>query len=486
VSRLVCVSNRVSLPKRGAAPGGLAVGLLAAMRQTGGLWFGWGGDLTADEPREAEVLTREGVSYATIDLRRRDFELYYNGYANGTLWPLCHYLLSSFRYSDEQHDAYQRVNRLFAQRLLLLLQPGDVVWVHDYHLIPLAERLRERGLTNPLGFFLHIPFPHIEMLRTLPTHAELLRELTSYDLVGFQTENDMRAFHSGVEYVWGPEAIGRDGKLRIGARTVHTGVFPIGIDVARVEAAATEGAQSEAVRRLTESLLGRKLMIGVDRLDYSKGLIERFAAYQRFLESYPENLGKITFMQIAPLSRTNVRAYAEIRSSLEQVAGRINGRFADADWTPIRYLNKNIPHSALMGYLRAAQVALVTPARDGMNLVAKEFVAAQDPGDPGVLILSPLAGAARELTAAIQVNPYDARGLAHAMQAALSMPLAERRERHAAMMETIRRNDVSAWHRNFVDTLKAAVRPLRERTGNGRPGGPAAGDEPALLPAANT
>ncbi len=238
---------------------------------------------------------------------------------------------------------------------------------------------------------------------------------------------------------------------------MHTGVFPIGIDVAGVENAAAEGAQSEAVRRLQASLLGRKLMIGVDRLDYSKGLIERVAAYTRFLETYPDNLGNITFMQVAPLSRTNVRAYAEIRKALEQAAGRINGRFADADWTPIRYLNKNIPHEALMGYLRAAQVALVTPARDGMNLVAKEFVAAQDPSDPGVLILSPLAGAARELVGAIQVNPYDSRGLAHAMQTALSMPLAERRDRHAAMMDVIRRNDVIAWHHRFVTALHNAT-----------------------------
>ncbi len=334
-----------------------------------------------------------------------------------------------------------------------MLEPGDVIWVHDYHLIPLAEQLREFGVTRPIGFFLHIPFPHIEMLRVLPTYAELLREMVAYDVVGFQTENDLQSFLAGVEYVWGRDAIGAQGRIHIGTRSVRTGVFPIGIDVPAVEAAASAAAQSDAVRRLSASLLGRKLMVGVDRLDYSKGLIERFAAYQTFLESYPENLGKITFMQIAPLSRTDVRAYAEIRQTLEQSAGRINGRFADADWTPIRYLNRNVPHAALMGFLRAAQVALVTPARDGMNLVAKEFVAAQDPADPGVLILSPLAGAARELNGAIQVNPYDAKGLAHAMQTALGMPLAERRDRHAGMMEVLRRNDVTAWYERFLEAL---------------------------------
>ncbi len=466
MNRLVCVSNRVALPKRGSPPGGLAVGLTAVLRQTGGMWFGWDGDVVDDEPGEVELLIRDNVTYATIDMNRRELDAYYNGFANGTLWPLFHYLLSGFHYSDEQHEAYHRVNRLFAQRLAPLLAPDDLVWAHDYHLIPFAERLRELGATQPLGFFLHIPFPHIEVLRTLPTYAELLRELTSYDVIGFQTENDMRAFHSGVELVWGAAAVDHRNRVTIGSRTVQTGVFPIGIDVASVEASAAEGAQSDAVKRLTASLLGRKLMIGVDRLDYSKGLIERFAAYRRFLETYPENVGKLTFMQIAPLSRGNVRAYAEIRKALEQSAGRINGRFADADWTPIRYLNRNIPHAALMGYLRAAQVALVTPGRDGMNLVAKEFVAAQDPSDPGVLILSPLAGAARELSGAIQVNPYDARGLAHAMQAALSMPLAERRERHAGMMEIIRRNDVTAWHRRFIEALKSANPSSRDRLQN--------------------
>lgn len=457
MTRLVCVSNRVAVPRRSGAPGGLTEGVLGALRQIGGVWFGWGGELVDDEPGEPELLIRENITYATIDLQRRDFERYYNGYANATLWPVCHYLLRGFRYSEEQHEAYERVNRQMAQRLLPLLQPEDLIWVHDYHVIPLAERLRELGATQPIGFFLHIPFPHIEMLRILPTYAELLRELTAYDVVGFQTDSDVRSFLSGVEYVWGRDVLGADGRITIGSRSLTVGVFPIGVDVATIESQAAEASQSEPVRRMSASLLGRRLMIGVDRLDYSKGLIERFAAYQSFLESYPDNLGKITFMQIAPLSRTDVRAYAEIRQALEQASGRINGRFADADWTPIRYLNRNIPHGDLMGYLRAAQVALVTPARDGMNLVAKEFVAAQDAADPGVLILSPLAGAARELTDAIQANPYDTKGLGHAIQAALAMPLAERRERHASMLEVVRRNDVTAWHERFVGALKGTA-----------------------------
>jgi trehalose 6-phosphate synthase len=242
---------------------------------------------------------------------------------------------------------------------------------------------------------------------------------------------------------------------------IRAEVFPIGIDVAAVEAEALEASSTDVVRRMTDSLMGRSLMMGVDRLDYSKGLVERFSAYQQFLETHPENLGRITYIQIAPLSRTDVRAYAEIRQALEQAAGRTNGRFADTDWTPIRYLNRNFPHATLMGFLRA-KVGLVTPLRDGMNLVAKEFVAAQDPSDPGVLILSNLAGAARELTSALLVNPYDVRAVSHAMQAALSMPLAERRERHADMMKVLRRNDIAAWTRRFMEALEQAQSQVSE------------------------
>ncbi|WP_129781106.1 alpha,alpha-trehalose-phosphate synthase (UDP-forming) [Peristeroidobacter soli] len=459
MTRLVCVSNRISLPRKSAAPGGLAVGILSALKRTGGLWFGWGGETSETEPGDPDIHIREGVSYATIELRKTDFELYYNGYSNDVLWPLFHYFSKGMRYSNEQREAYENVNRIFAQKLLPLLQPRDLIWVHDYHLIPLGRRLRELGVQRPLGFFLHIPFPNIEMLRILPCYAELLRDLISYDVVGFQTHNDLRSFHSGIEHLFGAEALRPDGRIRIGDRVIRAEVFPIGIDVASVENEALEASTTDVVRRMTDSLMGRSLMMGVDRLDYSKGLVERFSAYQQFLETHPENLGRITYIQIAPLSRTDVRAYAEIRQALEQAAGRTNGRFADTDWTPIRYLNRNFPHATLMGFLRAAKAGLVTPLRDGMNLVAKEFVAAQDPGDPGVLILSNLAGAARELSAALQVNPYDVRGVSHAMQAALSMPLNERRERHADMMKVLRRNDIAAWTRRFMEALEQTQAP---------------------------
>jgi trehalose 6-phosphate synthase len=453
-ARLVCVSNRVTLPRKTAAAGGLAVGVLGALKRTGGVWFGWGGELTDEEPSEPDIHIRDGVTYATVDLRREEFQQYYNGFSNEGLWPLFHYMPTKFRFRPEEREAYESVNRQFAQRLLPLLQPDDLIWVHDYHLIPLGCRLRELGVNARIGFFLHIPFPYIETLRVLPTHAELVRDLVSYDVVGFQTDSDLRSFLGAVAYVFGAECVEDERTVRIGDRRVHCDVYPIGVDVDAIQEAATKAYGSEVVQRLVDSLLGRKLVIGVDRLDYSKGLPERFVSYEQFLESFPENQGRVTYLQIAPLSRKDVLAYAEIRRQLEQAAGRTNGRFADTDWTPIRYLNRNFPHDTLMGFLRAAHVGLVTPLRDGMNLVAKEYLAAQDPNDPGVLVLSNLAGAARELTAAVQINPYDPRAVGHAIQTALTMSLSERRDRHASLLEILRKNDIAKWTERFLQALK--------------------------------
>ncbi|HUN26347.1 MAG TPA: trehalose-6-phosphate synthase [Steroidobacteraceae bacterium] len=454
MKRLVCVSNRIAIPRRATPPGGLAVGVLAALQRVGGLWFGWSGE-TAEEPRgEPEILVRENVVYATVDLRAADLERYYSGFCNSALWPLFHYAVGRFRYENEDYEAYQAVNSEFAAQLSKLLRADDVVWVHDYHLIPLGRALREHGFRGPVGFFLHIPFPPLQILRVLPSYGELVRDLCEYDLVGFQTEDDLRAFESCLDQPTYSLSRTATGSLaQVGGRNVKLGVYPIGVDADQVAREGTVAAREETVRRLTESLLGRKLIIGVDRLDYTKGLTQRFAAFEHFLAAFPDSHGKVTFLQIAPLSRADVLAYSEIRMALEQTAGRLNGRFAEADWTPLRYLNRNFSHATLMGLLRASQVALVTPVRDGMNLVAKEYVAAQDPHDPGVLILSPLAGAARELTGALLVNPYDKRGTAHALQTALHMPLVERRQRHEQMLGAVRRHDIHNWYREFVSDL---------------------------------
>ncbi len=454
--RLVAVSNRVSVPRKSTAPGGLAVGLLAAMRKRGGLWFGWSGALVDGEPGDADLVRREGVTYAVTDMRRDLFEPYYYGFSNGVLWPLFHYFLETFHYRDDWYASYLEANRFFVDRLVPHLVADDLIWVHDFHLIPMARLLREAGVGAPVGFFLHIPFPHYEVLRALPVYVELLRDLCQYDVVGFQTANDLNGFRASIRYVWGDEAVCEPDSVRVEGRRVRAGIFPIGVDVDAIQAESQATRESDAVRRMTRSVGGRQLVIGVDRLDYSKGMVERFQAFQRFLEANPASHGKVTMMQIAPLSRADMRAYSAIREQLEGLAGRINGEFSDTDWTPLRYLNRNFSHDVLMGFMRCARACLVTPVRDGMNLVAKEFVAAQDPGDPGVLILSTLAGAARELTNALQVNPYDTGGVASALQVALSMTLSERRRRHEALLDVIRRNDIQAWHGGFVAALERA------------------------------
>ena len=453
--RLINVSNRVPLAKT-AAPGGLAVGVLAAMRARGGLWFGWNGETGAQEPGEPEITIRDSLTYATIPLPQTLYERYYSGFANGTLWPLFHYFLAGFRYEDQEYAAYEQANALFASRLAPLLAPGDLIWVHDYHLIPLGEKLRALGVRQPIGFFLHVPFPHFEVLRALPTFAEIVRALLAYDLIGFQTETDRASFLDAVRVLWGEQTVGEDGTVSTAGRTARTGVYPISVDVEAIAQSAAKAGSSAPVQRMMQSLVGRRLIVGVDRLDYSKGSLERFQAYRQFLESYPEQIGQVTFLQIAPLGRQKVQAYAQIRDSLEQSSGRTNGRFADADWTPIRYLNRNFPHATLMGFLRAAQVCLVTALRDGMNLVAKEFIAAQDSDDPGVLVLSNRAGAACELTEALLINPYDTKGIARAIQRALTMPLAERRARHATSLAALRENDIHRWHTRFIEDLQAA------------------------------
>jgi trehalose 6-phosphate synthase len=456
MTRLVAISNRVNVPRKGSAPGGLGVGVLAAMRARGGLWIGWSGEIAEGQPGDIEVVRRDRLAYATFDLTKTEYEEFYLGFSNGALWPLCHHFLQALHYSEEHYATYLKVNQRFAEHTARLLHPDDLIWVHDYHLIPLASRLRALGVAQRIGFFLHIPFPGFDAFRALPVHREVLESLLAYDLVGFQTRDDLDAFHAAVTALWGPDAVLADGSVRAAGRHVSAQVFPIGVDVEEIEKTAAAAPSTEAYRRMVAGLLGRRLIIGVDRLDYSKGLVERFRAYEKFLATYPENHNDVTFVQIAPLSRSDVQEYEIIRSALEQAAGRTNGRFADPDWTPVRYLNKNIPHVTLMGYLRAAKVGLVTPVRDGMNLVAKEFVAAQDPADPGVLVLSTLAGAARELTTALLVNPYDATGMAEALQTALWMPLAQRQERFEAMMQVVRTNDIHAWNQHFIEALITA------------------------------
>jgi trehalose 6-phosphate synthase len=458
--RLVIVSNRVAMPKKnGAAAGGLAVGVLAALREHGGVWFGWNGELTDSEASAPRVVSQENIDYATITLNRSEFEQYYNGYSNRVLWPVCHYLLDFVQYDAADFDGYRRVNSVFARKLISLLRPDDIIWVHDYHLIPLASELRQAGIDNPIGFFLHVPFPSYEAFRAVPGHDFLLRAMCAYDVIGFHTKSDLAAFETCIrEPIVGAEFLD-DNVIQVDGGRLVADVFPIGIDVDEIMRLSVEACESKRVRRMVKSLDGRDLIIGVDRLDYSKGLNQRLLSYERLLERYPNTRSYVTMMQIAPPTRTGVRAYDEIRAELERTSGRINGRFAESDWVPIRYLNQGIARGPLMGFFRNARVGLVTPVRDGMNLVAKEYMASQDPEDPGMLVLSSLAGAAQELTSAVIVNPYDKDDVADGMATALTMSKQERQRRYAEMIDVLRRNDIHAWRTRFVDAL------LREKAG---------------------
>lgn len=454
MSRLIIISNRVSAPKdsNSGAQGGLAVALAAALREFGGIWFGWSGETTDEFTGHINFQRAGGVTSATVDLEAQDIEEYYNGYANRTLWPLFHYRIDLAEYERGFAGGYQRVNDRFADTVLPLVEPDDVLWIQDYHMFPLGAALRARGIKNRIGFFLHIPWPPRRLLATLPEAAELTATMFAYDLVGFHTQEWLDSFCDYAVHELGAE-LEADGVLTLGERMTRVIVAPIGIDTKEFVAGAGSPAARLTYQRMRDSSVGRDMIVGVDRLDYSKGLEERFLGYERFLIDHPEERKEVFLLQIAPPSRGEVESYQQIRSALEGLSGRINGAFADFDWVPIRYVNQGYPRDALAGIYRAARIGLVTPLRDGMNLVAKEYVAAQDPEDPGVLILSRFAGAAAQLDGAVLVNPYSADDMSEAIAKALKMPLDERRRRWRSMMDNVEREDVIWWRKLFTEAL---------------------------------
>jgi trehalose 6-phosphate synthase len=453
LARLVIVSNRVGVPDSGARAGGLEVAIRPALRKRGGVWFGWSGKVSEGDPGPAKTIERDSVSYVTVNLRKDDYEEFYNGFANRVLWPILHYRLDLAEFTRRDLSGYFRVNEYFATNLEKLLRPDDVIWVHDYHLIPLARALRERGHRNRIGFFLHIPFPPAEILTALPNHERLIPSLGHYDLVGFQTEVDATNFSRYLANECGLKRLGPD-SFSFEGQPVRVGEFPVGVETEAFSRLARRAMSSAFVREVLGSLSGRAMIIGVDRLDYSKGLPERMNAFERFLTISPEWHGNVTYLQITPRSRAGIPEYGDIERVVGEAVGRINGRFGEPSWTPLRYINKAYSRTALAGLYRAARAALVTPLRDGMNLVAKEYVAAQDADDPGVLILSRFAGAARELTAALLVNPYDHEGVALAINRALSMSLDERRQRHAVNYRMLVQNDLGQWAERFLGELE--------------------------------
>lgn len=463
MSRLIVVSNRVSIPKAhsaAGAQGGLAVALEAALREHRGIWFGWSGKETDHFTGHLDMQRNAGVTTATIDLEQQDIDEYYNGYANRTLWPLCHYRIDLTEYERHFGSGYERVNERFADAIIPLIEPDDLVWVHDYHLLPLGDMLREKGIKNRIGLFLHIPWPPSRLLVSLPFHERLVSSMLAYDLIGFQTEEWLESFLHYIDRELDGAQVNANQSISYAGRTIKAKAFPIGIDFKEFTEATRTKAAQDAYDRLKASARNRKILIGVDRLDYSKGLGERFDSYERFLTDNPEMAKDIVLLQIAPPSRELVTSYQQIRENLETKTGHINGAHADVAWVPIRYVNRGYSRTELAGFYRAANIGLVTPLRDGMNLVAKEYIAAQNPENPGVLILSRFAGAALQLTEALLVNPHNTEEVSNAIGKALSMPKNERIAAWEAMYESVKREDVVKWREDYVQELFGQEQPV--------------------------
>jgi trehalose 6-phosphate synthase len=441
VSRVVLVSNRVTDLRRAAQAGGVAVALAHVVRTHPSLWFGWSGEVKPEE--EAAKPTHMG-RIVTVPLSPGEHEGYYLGYANSVLWPVFHNRLDVAQFEAGFFEQYMAVSRRMAALLAPLVRPDDVIWVHDYHLIPLAVELRRLGVLNRIGFYLHIPFPPWQTFIAIPEHAQLARCLAAYDLVGLQTTADVSNL---LDYlangVFGN--VTPDGRIRLFDRLLTVASFPISIDVADFTRSARDVPLVQG--------RGMSRIVGVDRLDYTKGLPQKFRAFGRFLDTNPQYRRQVVLTQIAPPTRETVGAYVDIRGELESLAGSINGRFGELDWVPIHYIHRTTPRRRLTGIYRSSTIALVTPLRDGMNLVAKEYVAAQDPEDPGVLILSRFAGAAEELEQALIVNPYDIPTMAEVIRTALEMSPTERRARHQALMATVVKHDLAAWCNAFLKAL---------------------------------
>ncbi len=446
MARLVIVSNRVPVPakKREQQAGGLAVVLEEALKGEV-LWFGWSGRRSADASVEPAFAARGSITFATIDLKEAEYRDYYAGFSNRSLWPLLHYRTGLVSFLRDEYRGYRATNRKFAEALLPLLRTDDIIWIHDYHLIPLGHCLRELGCRHKIGFFLHIPFPPLSVFDILPPAGELIADLATYDVVGFQTPEDRDNFQGCAR------------RLLAGDQREHavsaSVAIPVGIDGKAFAQMAKASRMTAESHRLKHSLVGRKLIIGVDRLDYSKGLPQRFEAYSELLETYAQYREKVSFLQIAPRSREDVSEYRDLKRSLDRLTGKINGKFAEFDWVPLRYMTHGLSRRLLAGFFRMAAIGLVTPLRDGMNLVAMEFVAAQDEEDPGVLVLSRFAGAAASLDAALVVNPFDTSAVAEAIHQGLMMPKEERRARWLSLMSRIEHDSAASWCRRFLARL---------------------------------
>lgn len=457
MNRIVVVSNRVQIPQGMAKAGGLAVALEGLMAQRGGMWFGWSGDVSEDVRRVKHTILGS-IQYATIDLTREEHDRYYNEFSNATLWPLLHSMPEQMVFDRRAAQVYRQTNERMTDVLVPLLRPHDLIWVHDYHLMAMPALLRVKGVSAPIGFFLHVPFPSVDMLASMPEAANLIGDLLACDLLGFQTDNDLENFAQAACRMSGATRH-TNGGLQCGGRNIRLGVFPAEIDAREFATMAETAWHSAATERLRRSMQGQQLVLGIDRLDPTKGLVQRLHGFRRLLETRPDWRRGVTFLQIAAASRTDVSAYQDLREAIDSEAGAINSEWGEPDWTPARLIARGGARMTVAGYMREARVGLVTPLRDGMNLVAKEFVAAQDPQDPGVLVLSRFAGAVHQLGSALLVNPHDPDEIAEALDQALTMRLAERQTRWQEAWRAIEGATPVGWGRSFLAALLHASGP---------------------------
>ena len=450
MSRLIVVSNRT--PGKGPAAGGLAVALRKTLAEREGFWFGWSGKLVDAPSPEAHFEDIEGLSVAQIDLTRVDHHAYYAGFSNSILWPSFHLRLDLATIEAHWYEGYRAVNLQFARALLPLLKADDVIWVHDYHLIPLASELRNLGARNRIGFYLHIPFPTPDALYAIPHHQELMRDLSRYDLVGMQANRDVSAFTEFADHQ-SPSSLSGSPLQSVDFSRTEVAAFPIGSDPDAFAKLSVSAAATKMVKRMERALYGQKLILGVDRLDYSKGLPQRVEAYEKLLANNARFRREVHLLQVAPPSRDSIKEYQETSDTLDAICGRVMGRFAEPDWQPLTYVKRAYGQPSLAGLYRLAKVGLVTPLRDGMNLVAHEYIGSQDPKDPGVLVLSRFAGAAEIFEDAIMVNPFDTDETAEALRMALDMPLDERIARWTTLMAAARRHNVDDWSKSVLNRL---------------------------------
>jgi len=461
MSRLVIISNRLPITidnQEGEliyhpSAGGLATGLSSLSEDTDKIWIGWPGQEIKDAWLQESVrqhLTKRDL--IPVFLSEAEIELYYRGFSNKTIWPHFHYFTQYTTYDDSYWEAYRKVNQKFAEVVMPLIQPDDLVWVHDYQLLLLPQMIRQSHPQVSIGFFLHIPFPSYEVFRILPWREELLEGVLGADLIGFHTFGYMRHFLSAAYRIGGYEH--NFGRLTKDNRLIQADVFPMGIDYEKYAFPQHDPEQVENANKIKQLAEGRRLIISIDRLDYSKGIPNRILAFKQFIDEHPEYHKKVSIVLIVVPSRSSVDQYQELKHRVDTLVGQINGEYGTFDWMPIRYFYRSLNFTELTTLYKQAEIAMITPLRDGMNLVAKEFVASKEDSKQGVLILSEMAGAADELTEALMVNPQDVHGISQALKRALEMDVAEQARRLRSLQEKLKRYNVSHWANTFTKEQK--------------------------------